>query len=501
MVKIKKILIANRGEITLRIMRSAKEMGIATVAVFSEADRKSPHVKYADEAVCIGPPPSAQSYLNSDKLIAAAKYAGADAIHPGYGFLSENAAFAQKVEDAGLIFIGPSAHSISVMGSKISAKNAAAQYNIPMVPGTKDAIKDVEEAKAIADKIGYPILLKASAGGGGKGMRIVHNREVFEEEMNRAVSEATAAFGEGSVFIEKYIQSPKHIEIQIFGDKKGNVVYLFERECSIQRRYQKVVEEAPSPVVTPELRKQMGEAAALVAKSCNYYGAGTVEFIMDENRNFYFLEMNTRLQVEHPVTELITGLDLVKEQIRVAEGEALSFKQKDLQIRGHAIELRVYAEDPKNNFLPDIGKLVKYRRPQGPGIRVDDGFEEGMDIPIYYDPMIGKPFCYGRDREEAIARMIRAIDDYEITGIENTLAFGKFVMQHEEFTSGRFDTHFVKNHFSPEKLASTILSDELTEVAAFFAGLRFTEETGSNAPITTGSETMGNKSKWKERLK
>jgi len=500
MVKIKKILIANRGEITLRIMRSAKEMGIATVAVYSEADRNSPHVKYADEAVCIGPPPSSQSYLNSDKLIAAAKLTGADAIHPGYGFLSENAAFAQKIEDAGLIFIGPSAHSISVMGSKISAKNAAAQYNIPMVPGTKDAIKDVEEAKAIADKIGYPILLKASAGGGGKGMRIVHSREVFEEEMNRAVSEATAAFGEGSVFIEKYIESPKHIEIQVFGDKKGNVVYLFERECSIQRRYQKVVEEAPSPVVTPELRKQMGEAAVKVAKSCNYYGAGTVEFIMDEKRNFYFLEMNTRLQVEHPVTELITGLDLVKEQIRVAEGEALSFKQEDLQIRGHAIQLRIYAEDPKNNFLPDIGRLVKYRRPQGPGVRVDDGFEEGMDIPIYYDPMIGKLICYGRDREEAITRMIRAIDDYQITGIENTLAFGKFVMQHEEFTSGRFDTHFVKNHFSPEKLAVAV-SDELTEVAAFFAGLKFAEETSNSKPITTSNDYVSNKSKWKERLK
>ena len=500
MAKIKKILIANRGEIALRIMRSAKEMGIATVAVFSEADRKSPHVKYADEAVCIGPPPSSQSYLSADKLIDAAKLTGADAIHPGYGFLSENAAFSQKVDDAGLIFIGPSAHSISIMGSKIAAKNAAAGYNIPMVPGTKDAVKDVEEAKAIAETIGYPVLLKASAGGGGKGMRIVTSKEVFNEEMNRAVSEATAAFGEGSVFIEKYIESPKHIEIQIFGDKKGNVAYLFERECSIQRRYQKVVEEAPSAVITPELRQAMGEAAAKVAKSCNYYGAGTVEFIMDEKRNFYFLEMNTRLQVEHPVTELITGLDLVKEQIRVAEGEALSFRQDELKIQGHAIELRVYAEDPKNNFLPDIGRLVKYRRPQGPGVRVDDGFEEGMDIPIYYDPMIGKLICFGKDREEAIARMIRAIDEYEITGVENTLAFGKFVMQHEEFKSGRFDTHFVKNHFLPEKLMPTLSADYM-EVAAVFAGSALVKEIDSVSSITNGYDGYGSKSKWKERLK
>ncbi len=498
-MKIKKILVANRGEIALRIMRSAKELEIATVAVFSEADRNSPHVKYADEAVCIGPPPSSQSYLLADKLIEAAKLTGANAIHPGYGFLSENAGFSQKVEHAGLIFIGPSAHSISIMGSKIAAKNAAAQYNIPMVPGTKDAIKDVEEAKAIAEKIGYPVLLKASAGGGGKGMRIVNSKDVFDEEMNRAVSEATAAFGEGSVFIEKYIASPKHIEIQVFGDKKGNVVYLFERECSIQRRYQKVVEEAPSPVITPEIRKAMGEAAVKVAQSCNYYGAGTVEFIMDEKRDFYFLEMNTRLQVEHPVTELITGLDLVKEQIRVAEGEELSFKQENLQLKGHAIELRVYAEDPKNNFLPDIGKLVKYRRPQGPGIRVDDGFEEGMDIPIYYDPMIGKLICYGKDRAEAITRMIRAIDEYEITGVENTLAFGKYVMQHEEFISGRFDTHFVKNHFSPEKLSPS-LSAERAEIAAVFSGLKFTEEISSEF-VADGNGSSGTRSRWKERLK
>jgi len=499
MAKIKKILVANRGEIALRIMRSAKEMGIATVAIFSEADRNSPHVKYADEAICIGPPLSSQSYLLADKIIQAAKQLGADAIHPGYGFLSENASFSQKVDDAGLIFIGPSAHSISVMGSKIAAKNAAAKYNIPMVPGTKDAVTDVEEAKAIAEKIGYPVLLKASAGGGGKGMRIVNSKEVFEEEMNRAVSEATAAFGEGSVFIEKYIGSPKHIEIQVFGDKKGNVVYLFERECSIQRRYQKVVEEAPSAVITPEIRKAMGEAAVKVAQSANYYGAGTVEFIMDEQRNFYFLEMNTRLQVEHPVTELITRLDLVKEQIKVAEGEELSFKQEDLKIKGHAIELRVYAEDPKNNFLPDIGKLEKYRRPQGPGIRVDDGFEEGMTIPIYYDPMIGKLIAYGKDREEAIARMIRAIDEYEITGVENTLAFGKYVMQHPEFVSGRFDTHFVKNHFSPDKL-STAISNELAEVAAVLAGLTFTTESNSKEPVNSNGGS-GTKSRWKERLK
>jgi acetyl/propionyl-CoA carboxylase alpha subunit len=341
---------------------------------------------------------------------------------------------------------------MEIMGNKLSAKAAALKYNIPMVPGTEEAITDVQEAKKRAEEVGFPILIKAAAGGGGKGMRIVESANDFEEQMKLAVSEATSAFGDGSVFIERYVSSPRHIEIQVLGDMHGNIVHLFERECSVQRRHQKVVEEAPSAVLTPEIRAAMGKCAVDVARSCNYVGAGTVEFILDEKLNFYFLEMNTRLQVEHPVTEMITGLDLVKEQIKIARGEKLSFKQEDLEIKGHAVELRVYAEDPANNFLPDIGTLKTYRLPQGPGVRVDDGFEEGMEIPIYYDPMIAKLITYGKNREEAIERMVRAIDEYQITGIETTLPFGKFVMQHEAFTSGKFDTHFVKKYFQPEKL-------------------------------------------------
>jgi acetyl-CoA carboxylase biotin carboxylase subunit len=448
----KKLLIANRGEIALRIMRSAKEMGIATVAVYSEADRNALHVRYADEAVCIGPAASNQSYLVVDKIIDACKQTGAEAIHPGYGFLSENAAFARAVKKAGLLLVGPSPEAMEMMGNKLSAKAAALKYNIPMVPGTEEAISDIEEAKKRAIEVGFPILIKAAAGGGGKGMRIVERATDFEEQMHLAVSEATSAFGDGAVFIERYVGSPRHIEIQVLGDNHGNIVHLFERDCSVQRRHQKVIEEAPSAILTPEIREKMGKCAVDVARSCNYTGAGTVEFILDENLDFFFLEMNTRLQVEHPVTELITGLDLVKEQIKIARGEKLSFTQEDIAMKGHAIELRVYAEDPATNFLPDIGTLETYRLPQGPGIRVDDGFEEGMEIPIYYDPMIAKLIAYGENRAQAIERMIRAIDEYQITGIETTLGFGKFVMQHEAFTSGNFDTHFVKNYFQPSNL-------------------------------------------------
>jgi acetyl-CoA carboxylase, biotin carboxylase subunit len=467
----KKILVANRGEIALRVMRSCREMGISTVAVYSEADRNAPFVRYADEAVCIGPPPSNQSYLLGDKILQVCKDLNVDGIHPGYGFLSENADFARKVEEAGIIFIGPSAEAMEIMGDKLSAKAAAKRYNIPMVPGTEGAIGDVEEAKQVAQEVGFPILIKASAGGGGKGMRIVERIQDFEEQMKLAVSEATSAFGDGSVFIERYVAGPRHIEIQILADTQGNIVYLFERECSIQRRHQKVIEEAPSSVLTPEIRRAMGECAVDVGRACNYKGAGTVEFLLDENRNFYFLEMNTRLQVEHPVTEMITGLDLVKEQIKIARGEKLSFTQQDLKINGHSLEVRVYAEDPANNFLPDIGKLVTYKRPSGMGVRVDDGFEEGMDIPIYYDPMISKLITHGKDREEAIGRMIRAIDEYEITGVETTLGFCKYVLQHEAFVSGNFDTHFVKHHFIPEVLIS---EDEAeTEIAAIVAAMEF----------------------------
>lgn len=456
-----KILVANRGEIAIRVMRSAREMGIKTVAVYSAADRTALHVRYADEAVFIGEAPANQSYLVGEKIVAACKQTGAEAIHPGYGFLSENPAFAAMVREAGLILIGPTPEAMEIMGNKLSAKAAALKYNIPMVPGTEEAIKDVAEAKARAVEVGFPILIKAAAGGGGKGMRIVEQAADFEEQMQMAVSEATSAFGDGSVFIERYVSSPRHIEIQILGDTHGNIVHLFERDCSVQRRHQKVIEEAPSSVLTSAIRAEMGRCAVDVARSVNYTGAGTVEFIMDDDLNFYFLEMNTRLQVEHPVTELITGLDLVKEQIKIARGEALSFKQEDLTITGHALELRVYAEDPANNFLPDIGTLQIYKVPQGPGVRVDDGFEQGMEIPIYYDPMIAKLITYGSNRAEAIERMIRAIDEYQITGITTTLGFGKFVMQHEAFTSGDFDTHFVKKYFTPENLQEYHEDEEL----------------------------------------
>ncbi len=487
-----KILVANRGEIALRIMRSCHEMGIKTVAVFSEADRNAPFVKYANEAVCIGPPPSSQSYLLGDKIIEVAKNLGVDGIHPGYGFLSENADFAAAVKKAGIIFIGPSPEAMNIMGDKLSAKAAAKKYNIPMVPGSDGAITSIEEGKKTALSTGFPLLIKASAGGGGKGMRIVEHIEEFEEQMKLAVSEATSAFGDGSVFIERYVAGPRHIEIQILGDSHGNIVYLFERECSIQRRHQKVIEEAPSSVLTPEIRKAMGECAVNVGQACNYEGAGTVEFLLDENKKFYFLEMNTRLQVEHPVTEMITGIDLVKEQIKIARGEMLSFNQNDLKINGHSIEIRVYAEDPTNNFLPDIGKLTTYKRPQGLGIRVDDGFEEDMDIPIYYDPMIAKLITFGKNREEAINRMIRAIDDYHITGVETTLSFCRFVLKHNAFISGNFDTHFIKNHFSPEML-TTESKEEAIIAALFGAKLINDKKTPENNQLL---EITG-KSKWK----
>jgi propionyl-CoA carboxylase alpha chain len=492
---LKKILVANRGEIALRVMRSAREMGIQTVAVYSEADRNSPHVRYADEAVCIGPAASSQSYLRGDKIIEVCKDLGVDGIHPGYGFLSENAGFARSVKEAGITFIGPSPEAMEMMGSKLAAKAAAKAYNIPLVPGTEEAISDVDAAREIAKEIGFPILIKASAGGGGKGMRIVERSEEFKEQLQLAISEATSAFGDGSVFIERFVTSPRHIEIQVMADTQGNCVYLFERECSIQRRHQKVIEEAPSAVLTPELRKAMGECAVLVAKACDYVGAGTVEFLIDDKLNFYFLEMNTRLQVEHPVTELITGKDLVKEQIRVARGEVLSFKQEDLIINGHALEVRVYAEDPANNFLPDIGNLSVYQLPLGNGVRVDGGFEEGMDIPIYYDPMISKLIVHAEDRNAAISKMIRAIDDYQVAGIETTLSFCRFALQHDAFVSGNFDTNFVKHFFKPEYL-ERVASEEELEVAAIFAA--WDRENSKQAPVQTTSQVQ-TKSAWKER--
>ena len=470
----KKILVANRGEIAIRVMKTAQKMGIKTVAIYSTVDRNAPHVKFADEAVCIGGAPSSESYLLGSKIIQVAKDLNVDAIHPGYGFLSENADFAEECEKNNIIFIGPKSKAIRVMGSKLAAKDAVKEYDIPMVPGVDEAITDIEKAKQAAKAIGFPILIKASAGGGGKGMRVVETESDFESQMNRAISEAVAAFGDGSVFIEKYVASPRHIEIQVMADSHGNILYLFERECSIQRRHQKVIEEAPSSVLTPELRKKMGEAAVLVAKSCDYLGAGTVEFLLDENNNFYFLEMNTRLQVEHPVTEWITGTDLVELQIRVARGEVLAIKQEDLKIKGHALELRVYAEDPMNDFLPSVGHLDVYQLPVGENIRVDNGFEQGMDIPIYYDPMLAKLITYGETREEAIQLMIKAIDNYHVEGVQTTLPFGKFVFEHEAFRSGNFDTHFVKKYYNADVLKNQMNKE--AEIAALVAMKQYFED-------------------------
>ena len=494
---IKKILVANRGEIAIRVMRTAREMGIGTVAVYSDADRTAMHVRYADEAVHLGPPPSGQSYLLGDKIIQAALDCGADAIHPGYGFLSENAGFSRKVQEAGLIFIGPDPESIEVMGSKIEAKQAVKDFGIPMVPGTDHAIADPEEAKAVAKEAGYPVLIKASAGGGGKGMRVVNSEDEIEEQMQRAMSEAQSAFGDSSVFIEKFVTSPRHIEVQVMADRHGNVIYLFERECSIQRRHQKLVEEAPSAVVSEEMRRAMGESAVMVAKACKYVGAGTVEFLVDADLNYYFLEMNTRLQVEHQVTEFITGLDLVKMQIEVAQGDELTVKQEDLKIHGHAIELRVTAEDPLNNFLPDVGTLITYRRPQGPGVRVDDAYEEGMDIPIYYDPLLSKLIVHAATRELACKRMIRAIEEYHISGVATTLPFGTFVMQHEAFLSGQFDTKFIENYYHPDQLKTEDAAEmKIAAIAAASIGVG----SSAAAPVAATMHQNGTtSSNWKLR--
>jgi len=448
----KKLLVANRGEIAIRVMRSARRMGIKTVAIYSEADRGSAHADFADEAYLVGPAPSAQSYLNAEAILAVCKISGADAVHPGYGFLSENARFAEQVESAGIAWIGPPPLAIRVMGDKLSAKAAAAEFGVPLVMGSDGASPTAADAQAVADQIGYPVMLKASAGGGGKGMRVVHSSSEVREAFESAASEALKSFGNGEVFVEKFVTAPRHIEIQVLSDQFGNHLHLFERECSVQRRHQKVVEEAPSTVLTPELRSAMGEAAVKAAKSCGYVGAGTVEFIFDASGAFYFLEMNTRLQVEHPVTEEVTGLDLVEEQIRIARGEALRYRQEDIKLKGHAIELRVYAEDVSNNFVPDTGTLEVYRRPSGEGIRVDDGVREGQEVSVYYDPMLAKLIAWGPDRETARLRLIKAIDSYVVVGVKTTLRFGRFVLEHPDFISGRFDTGFVAKNFSPDAL-------------------------------------------------
>ena len=487
----KRLLIANRGEIAIRVMKTAKDMGITTIAIFSDADRNAPFVRLADEAYYIGNSPSNESYLNQEKIIKLCLNNNVDAVHPGYGFLSENADFASKVESAGITFVGPSSESMRIMGDKLKAKETVAKYGIPLLPGTDGAVEDLDEAIRMCKKIGYPVLIKASAGGGGKGMRVVDNEEDLEEEMSIASSEAKSAFGNGEVFIEKYVTSPRHIEFQILADTHGNTIHLFDRECSIQRRHQKVIEEAPSSVLDDELRRIMGESAISVARSCDYVGAGTIEFLLDENSNFYFMEMNTRLQVEHPVTEWITGIDLVEQQIRVARGEHLTIKQEDVTINGHAIELRVYAEDVQNNFFPDTGELTVYQEPFGVNVRVDSGYEQGMKIPIYYDPMISKLITYGSNREEAMDRMLQACQQYKIVGLETTLGFGRFVMKHNSFRSGKFDTHFINNHFSKENYRDSYLEEE--KMGAIFATY-YLERFRSNKLVTQ----INVKTNWKQ---
>ncbi len=489
----KKILIANRGEIACRIISTAQKMGIKSVAVYSDVDRNAPHVLMADEACALEGLSSAETYLDMEKILAAAKKHGAEGIHPGYGFLSENAIFAAKVKEHGLIFIGPEPHAIEVMGSKLAAKETVKQYDIPLVPGTDFAIDNVNEAIAIAGEVGLPVLIKASAGGGGKGMRIVHTPEAMEEELMGAMREANAAFGDGAVFIEKYIASPRHIEFQILADKHGNIIHLFERECSIQRRHQKIVEEAPATRMSEELRSEMGRCAVDVARSCGYVGAGTVEFLADDSGHFYFLEMNTRLQVEHPVTECITGIDLVEQQIRIARGEALSIRQEDLSINGHAIELRVYAENAWDNFIPSTGKLLRYRKPQGEGIRVDDGVMEGGEVSVYYDPMLSKLITFATTRDEAIVLMKNAIAQYDIRGIESTLAFGQFVMDHPAYRDGNFDTHFVANYFTEE--ARNTWEADMAEAAAAFSVWHLRKDKKNLHPAFVNPQ----KSNWKHR--
>lgn len=481
----KKILIANRGEIAVRVMRGCREMGIKTVAVYSEADFGSLHVRMADEAYAIGPAPSRESYLVIDKIIDVAKCAKADGVHPGYGFLSENAAFSKACRDAGITFIGPSPESIHLMGSKVEARRAAAKYNVEMVPGTLDPIKSDEEARKIAATVGYPIMLKASGGGGGKGLRYVASAEELSSALRNTRSEAMAAFGDDAIYIEKFVENPRHVEIQVLADMHGNAVYVGERECTIQRRHQKVIEECPSPIMTPDLRSRMGEAALKVVKAANYYNAGTVEFLVDKHRGFYFLEMNTRLQVEHPVTEMVTGLDLVKHQIHVAAGEKLSIKQDDIVMRGSAIECRVYAEDPDNNFFPCPGKITSLRTPSGPGVRNDGGVYQGWSVPIEYDPLISKLVAWGGTRDEAVDRMRRALTEYQVEGIKTNIAFFLEILEDPDFLKGNFDTGFLDRWLKGRKPAAElpVVERDLSVIAAaLFHSEAPSSTVGSDAP-------------------
>ena len=492
----KKILIANRGEIAVRIIRACRDLQISPVAVYSEPDAASVHVALSDEAICIGPAPSVESYLNIPKIIDAAKKTGAEAIHPGYGFLAENAEFAVAVKEAGLAFIGPPAEAMRIMGSKTTARRAAVDAGVPIVPGTVEPLTSVAEAERLAEQFGYPVMLKAAAGGGGKGMRLVATANDLRSAFDNAKAEAAAAFGDDSLYLEKAIERPRHIEIQVFADTHGNVVHLGERECSIQRRHQKVVEECPSPINDAALRAKMGTAAVELARAVNYTGAGTVEFLLaDATREFYFLEMNTRLQVEHPVTELVTGFDLVREQITVANGARLSFKQEEVQWRGHAIECRVYAEDPENNFFPSPGTISYLHVPFGPGVRDDSGVEMGSEVSIHYDPMISKLAAWGNTREESIDRLRRALDEYEVAGIKTTLPFFREIVRDEEFIKGRLDTGFI-SRFYARRTGTAPEVDDLVErdISTIAAAIHYARQQrmAANGPSVKETE-----SRWK----
>lgn len=467
----KKILIANRGEIAVRILRACREMGISPVSVYSEADRGALHVRMADEAYPIGPSPSTRSYLSIENILDAARRSRVDAVHPGYGFLSENAAFAQACEDAGLTFIGPSPKSIALMGSKLESRKAVAKYGVPMTPGSVDPLRDADEARHAANSIGYPIMLKASAGGGGKGMRLVRSEAEIATALQTTRAEAHASFGDDAVYMEKVIDRARHIEIQLLADRQGNAIYLGERECTIQRRHQKLIEECPSPIVDEGLRQRLGEAALRVARAADYYNAGTVEFLMDHEGKFYFLEMNTRLQVEHAVTELATGIDLVKEQIRIAAGAALQLRQENITLRGAAVECRIYAEDPSNNFFPSPGTIRLLRQPAGPGVRDDSGVYEGWTVPVDYDPLISKLVVWAPTRDEAIHRMLRALNEYQVEGIQTNLSFFRRLLEHPNFRSGDFDTSFLDRWLQEERPAGDIpvFDQDLAAIAAVLA--------------------------------
>ncbi len=462
----KKILIANRGEIAVRVIRSCKELGITPVTVYSECDRTALHVTQSYESYPIGPSPSKESYLNIDRILEAARKSGAEAIHPGYGFLAENEGFAKACVDAGIVFIGPSPESIRIMGNKLVARESMSTAGVPMIPGSQGAVDDPAEAAKVANEIGYPVILKAAAGGGGKGMRIVREEKEFESALEMTTGEAESAFGDASVYVEKYIENPKHIEIQVMADRHGNIYTYGERECSMQRRYQKVIEEAPSSVVTPEKRAALSEAARKAAAACNYEGAGTVEFIVDKNLDFYFLEMNTRLQVEHPITELVYGVDLVKQQIQVALGEKLDVDQASVRPHGHAFEMRLYAEDPANNFLPSVGTIRRLTLPQGPGVRNDNGVYPGYEIPIYYDPLLGKLIVWAETRREAISRAHRALREYLVDGVRTNIDFLLWALREPGMEDGSYDTHYIERHFDPASLPRRDEEIELASIAA-----------------------------------